>query len=61
MEYTGITYDSRLVKPGDIFVAIPGAKKDGSSFINDAIAGGAKLIVAEIDATVPPGVEFKKA
>jgi len=55
-----ITYDSRKVKPGDTFVAIPGLKFDGADFIPQAIAAGAKVIVAEKDVAVPAGVEFKK-
>jgi UDP-N-acetylmuramoyl-L-alanyl-D-glutamate--2,6-diaminopimelate ligase len=55
-----IVYDSRQVKPGDTFVAIKGLKFDGSDFIPQAIAAGAKVIVAEKEAEVPPGVEFRK-
>ena len=59
-KYTGITYDSRKVEEGNIFVAIPGSKFDGANFIPDAIESGAKMIVAEKDVKVPKGVEFKK-
>jgi UDP-N-acetylmuramoyl-L-alanyl-D-glutamate--2,6-diaminopimelate ligase len=55
-----ITHDSRKVGPGDIFVAIPGAKFDGADYIPQAIAAGAKMIVAEKEVEVPTGVEFKK-
>ena len=58
--YTGITYDSRKVLPGSIFVAIPGAKYDGTDFIPQAIEAGAKMIVAEKPVEVPAGVKFKK-
>lgn len=40
--------DSRLVKPGDTFVAIRGAVDDGSRFIAAAIAAGAAEIVTEL-------------
>ncbi len=43
---TGITADSRDVKPGFLFVAIPGTKADGSQFIAEAVAKGAVAIVA---------------
>ena len=33
--------DSRAVRPGDVFVAIPGAKSDGRTFIRVAAARGA--------------------
>ena len=54
-----IVYDSRKVKPGDTFVAIPGLKHDGAEFVPQAIANGAKVIVAEKETAVPAGVEFK--
>lgn len=39
--------DSRLVKPGDIFVAIKGTAYDGHDFIDQAITNGAKYIVCQ--------------
>lgn len=48
----GICHDSRLVRPGDLFVAVPGHTVDGARFIPDAIARGAVAVVHE------PGVEF---
>ncbi len=39
--------DSRLVKGGDIFVAIKGSIYDGHDFIDEAIAKGAKYIVCQ--------------
>jgi len=41
----GICVDSRLVKAGDIFVAVEGTAYDGHDFINKALANGAKYIV----------------
>lgn len=38
--------DSRTIKPGDTFVAIPGTHHDASSWIDDAIARGAAVVVA---------------
>jgi len=43
----GITADSRAVKPGYIFFAIPGTQQDGHAFIRDAISKGAKVIVCQ--------------
>ncbi|MEG2076241.1 MAG: Mur ligase domain-containing protein, partial [Victivallaceae bacterium] len=37
-EIQQVTDDSRLVRQGDIFVAIPGVKLDGSKYINCAIS-----------------------
>lgn len=45
----GICYDSRLVRPGNAFVAIKGEKSDGHDFIAEAIKRGATTIVAERD------------
>jgi UDP-N-acetylmuramoyl-L-alanyl-D-glutamate--2,6-diaminopimelate ligase len=44
---TGVAHDSRLVKPGFAFVAIPGFKRDGAGFAPEALLRGASLIVAE--------------
>ncbi|MHC4483068.1 MAG: Mur ligase family protein, partial [Planctomycetota bacterium] len=41
----GICVDSRLVKAGDIFVALEGTVYDGHDFIDQALANGAKYIV----------------
>jgi UDP-N-acetylmuramoyl-L-alanyl-D-glutamate--2,6-diaminopimelate ligase len=41
--------DSRLVQPGDLFVAIPGTKHDGRKFIDDALAKGAGAILTEAE------------
>jgi UDP-N-acetylmuramoyl-L-alanyl-D-glutamate--2,6-diaminopimelate ligase len=46
-EVTGVTADSRTVKPGDVFVAVPGTKADGLGFAAQALAAGAAAIVAE--------------
>ncbi|MBU6300954.1 MAG: UDP-N-acetylmuramoyl-L-alanyl-D-glutamate--2,6-diaminopimelate ligase [Verrucomicrobia bacterium] len=43
---TSIEYDSRRVKPGALFFALPGAKVDGGAFIARAIEAGAAGIVA---------------
>ena len=46
-EINGLSLDSRLVKPDDLFFAYPGADCDGRLFIHDAIKRGAKIILAE--------------
>ncbi|CAN5151864.1 UDP-N-acetylmuramoyl-L-alanyl-D-glutamate--2,6-diaminopimelate ligase [soil metagenome] len=43
----GLTADSRDVKPGYLFAALPGAKTNGASFIPQAIAAGAVAVIAE--------------
>ena len=47
---TGLEYDSRRVKPGDLFVAMRGESVDGNKFIDQAIAAGAS------DAAIERGV-----
>ncbi|MBQ7693782.1 MAG: hypothetical protein IJT50_01530, partial [Lentisphaeria bacterium] len=49
------TADSRQVRPGAAFAAIPGAAVDGHDFIPDALAAGAALIVMERPLPLPPG------
>ena len=41
----GLTADSRAVKPGYLFAALPGSRTDGSRFIADALARGAAAIL----------------
>jgi UDP-N-acetylmuramoyl-L-alanyl-D-glutamate--2,6-diaminopimelate ligase len=47
--------DSRLVQPGDLFVAVPGTKLDGRRFIDDAKAKGAAAILTEEGGASPDG------
>ncbi|HLL27115.1 MAG TPA: UDP-N-acetylmuramoyl-L-alanyl-D-glutamate--2,6-diaminopimelate ligase [Xanthobacteraceae bacterium] len=44
---TGLSADSRTVKPGDIFFALAGSKEDGRKFLADAVRRGAVALVAE--------------
>ena len=46
-EVGGLAVDSRLVKPGDVFFALAGAKTDGARFIDAAVAAGAVAVVGE--------------
>jgi len=42
-----LEYDSRKVKPGSLFFALPGLHTDGSLYIDDAVKNGAVVIVHE--------------
>lgn len=44
-----LTLDSRLVRPGDLFLAVPGLKVDGRDHIADAIAHGASAVAYEVE------------
>ncbi len=46
-QFTGVCYDSWLVKPGDLFVAVPGFATDGHRFIPMALEKGARAILCE--------------
>lgn len=42
---SGITWDSREVKPGNLYVALPGQKVDGHRFVPDAFKAGASAVL----------------
>jgi len=46
----GVQHDSRQVRSGDLFVALPGATHDGLSFVGDALERGAVAVMAEQEA-----------
>jgi len=48
-EISGISYDSRKLQSGDLFVAIRGLEKDGHQYIPQAIQGGAAAVVVDRD------------
>jgi len=55
LEIAGLTSDSRQVKPGFLFAAIPGSRADGRDFIGGAVERGAVAILA------PPGADNQEA
>jgi UDP-N-acetylmuramoyl-L-alanyl-D-glutamate--2,6-diaminopimelate ligase len=44
---SGMQLDSRKVRPGDLFLALPGEMFDGRQFIEQAVANGASAVIAE--------------
>src|SRR5258708_21574128 len=45
-DFTGLTSDSRKVEAGYLFAALPGSKTDGARFLSDAVARGARAVLA---------------
>lgn len=61
IQVTGINIDSRLVKKGDLFVAVCGTQTDGHQYIPMAIKQGAAAIACQkIPEDRPAGVTFVK-
>jgi UDP-N-acetylmuramoyl-L-alanyl-D-glutamate--2,6-diaminopimelate ligase len=44
-----VVFDSRLVQPGDLFVALPGVSSDGHNYIPAAIEKGAVAVLGSMD------------
>lgn len=51
-EVTGITHDSRAVRPGDVYAALPGARFHGADFAAQAAGLGAAAVLTD-----PAGAE----
>ncbi len=49
---TGITHDSRAVRPGDLYAALPGARLHGADFVTQAAGLGAAAVLTD-----PSGAE----
>ncbi len=56
MAVKGIAYDSRNVKQGYVFIALPGAHVDGRSFAGTAIEAGSEVIVTDTKLDLPAGI-----
>jgi UDP-N-acetylmuramoyl-tripeptide--D-alanyl-D-alanine ligase len=48
-EVKGVTFDSREVQPGDLFIALKGEATDGHRFLDNAFAAGAAGAIVERD------------
>jgi UDP-N-acetylmuramoyl-L-alanyl-D-glutamate--2,6-diaminopimelate ligase len=55
-EVGGVTHDSRRVRTGDLFAALPGLNVHGLDFLDQALASGAAAVMS--DAERPPGVDL---
>jgi UDP-N-acetylmuramoyl-L-alanyl-D-glutamate--2,6-diaminopimelate ligase len=60
-KFTGLASDSREVKPGYLFAALPGTKANGAEYVNDAIRRGAIAVLGRPDvaaSVAKAGVRF---
>jgi UDP-N-acetylmuramoyl-tripeptide--D-alanyl-D-alanine ligase len=51
---TGAEVDSRRMRPGDLFVALPGERRDGHQFVAAALGIGAAALVRHEPGSAPP-------
>ncbi|MFZ5647236.1 MAG: UDP-N-acetylmuramoyl-L-alanyl-D-glutamate--2,6-diaminopimelate ligase [Bacillota bacterium] len=56
IEIKGISYDSRTIDPGFLFVAVEGYKTDGHYYAFQAVEAGAAAVMVQREVDVPPGV-----
>ncbi len=52
-EVTGVTFDSREIEPGHLFIAMSGTVHDGHSFVEGAFAAGATGVIVSQPANGP--------
>lgn len=55
VQVTGVTCDSRKVEPGYVFAALPGTKRQGIAFAEEAVARGAVALLAQREIELEPG------
>ncbi|PYQ05063.1 MAG: hypothetical protein DMF83_16545 [Acidobacteria bacterium] len=56
LDLTGVSIDSRTVRPGEVFFAIAGPRFDGHDFLLAAAAAGAAAAVVHRDVAAPPAL-----
>lgn len=54
VEISGLSCDTRTLKPGELFFAMPGSRTDGNRHAKEAAAKGARAIVSELAPPQPP-------
>jgi UDP-N-acetylmuramoyl-tripeptide--D-alanyl-D-alanine ligase len=54
--FSGITNDSRVTRPGEVFVALKTEARDGHDFVGDAVANGATGVVIGREMPIPNGI-----
>jgi UDP-N-acetylmuramoyl-L-alanyl-D-glutamate--2,6-diaminopimelate ligase len=58
VEVRGIAADSRTLRAGDLFFALPGTRSDGRRYVAEALGHGASAIAGDAGIEVPAGVPF---
>ncbi|TAH34031.1 MAG: UDP-N-acetylmuramoyl-tripeptide--D-alanyl-D-alanine ligase [Alphaproteobacteria bacterium] len=53
LQITGVSIDSRKIKPGDLFIALKGPNFDGHNFLADAASKGAVAAIVEKPGDAP--------
>lgn len=54
IELTGVCFDTRQIKTGDLFVPFVGESRDGHAFVTDAYDAGASAALWQKDVPNPP-------
>ena len=57
LSITGLSLDSRLVKPGHLFFAVPGFLQDGRDYIHSSLQSGAEIVLYQPDKKLLPDNE----
>jgi UDP-N-acetylmuramoyl-tripeptide--D-alanyl-D-alanine ligase len=53
LRFTGVSTDSRKIRPGEVFVALVGERFDGHAFIPQAMAQGSVLVISQYPVAAP--------
>lgn len=57
-EISSLACDSRLVRPGSLFFALPGAATDGHDYIQAAVTAGAAAVLLQDPSKAPPEIPW---
>ncbi|MBJ3774945.1 UDP-N-acetylmuramoyl-L-alanyl-D-glutamate--2,6-diaminopimelate ligase [Acuticoccus mangrovi] len=60
LDVTGVTADSRKVRPGMVFAALKGARADGAAFVKEALRKGAVAVLADEDTAIEAPVILRE-
>lgn len=56
LDITGLSFDSRTVAPGELFICITGTNSDGHDYAKEAVTRGAVAVLAEHFLDLPPTI-----